>query len=263
MKFNSIIRLTVVLALATTLFSCGSKKDIVYFQNIDDNSSSTSINDYSSKIKPDDMLTITVSALDQDLARPFNLTTIAYDDNGTGIGRPTQQNYLVDTNGNIDFPVLGPIKLGGLTRMQATKLIKEMLDKDYLKDPIVNIRNVNFKVTVLGEVRKPGAYTIPNERITIMEALGMAGDLTLQAQRKNVLVIRDINGKIKKYRIDLTNADVFNSPVYYLTQNDVIYVQPNKSRIKSSTVGPNTSEALRVVSILLTATALVFSITKK
>lgn len=248
------------LSLSMLLFSCGTKQNIVYFQDIDTVGSSKSINNYIPTIRPDDMLTIVVSALDQDAVRPFNLTSISFS-NEEGIGRATQQNYLVDINGNIDFPVLGTLKLGGLNRTQATSLIKDLL-KDYIKDPIVNIRTVNFKVTVLGEVRSPGAYKILNERITIIEALGLAGDMTIQAERKNVLVIREENGKKTSHRVDMTSEEVFNSPVYYLTQNDVIYVEPNNSRAKSSTIGPSTNTTLGVISTLVTVSALIISITQ-
>jgi len=249
------------ISLSVLLFSCGSKQDVVYFQDVDTMGVSKSINSYVPTIRPDDILTIVVSALDQDAVKPFNLTSVAFAAEDGGAGRATQQNYLVDINGNIDFPVLGTLKLAGLNRIQATTLIKEML-KEYIKDPIVNIRTVNFKVTVLGEVAQPGAYTISNERITIIEALGLAGDMTIQAQRKNVLVIREENGNKTYTRVDLTSESVFNSPVYYLTQNDVIYIEPNNSRIKSSTIGPSTSTTLGVISTLVTVAALIISITR-
>ena len=256
------IRITVlVITISTVLFSCGTKEDIVYFQNIDTIQSSKSINNYSPTIRPDDMLTITVSALDQDAARPFNLPTYSFGSSGLATSRERQETYLVDTNGSIDFPVLGKIKLSGLSRVQATDLLKNML-KDYIKNPIVNIRTVNFKVTVLGEVKQPGSYTIQNERITILEALGLAGDLTIQGERRNVLVIRENSGKKTYTRVDLTNEEVFSSPMYYLTQNDVIYVEPNDSRAKSSTVGAKTSENLRIISTLVTVAALVVSVTR-
>ena len=168
---------------------------------------------------------------------------------------------MVDANGNIDFPVLGTLKLAGLNRIEATAKIKELLN-EYIKDPIVNIRIINFKVTILVEVNRPGSYTIPNERITVLEALGLAGDMTIQAERRNVLVIREENGKKTYNRIDLTSETVFNSSIYYLTQNDVIYVEPNNSRVKSSAVGPNVSATLSVISTLVTVAALIISITR-
>ncbi len=250
-----------IFCLPFLLFSCGSKSDIVYFQNIDAVGSSTSIKNYNAVIRADDKLTINVSALDQDLVRPFNLPAVSFVRAGGDVGQAVQQSYLVDSNGNIDFPVLGTLKLSGLNRIQATTMIRDQL-KEYIKNPIVNIRTVNFKVTVLGEVRNPGAYTVSNERITILEAIGLAGDLTIQAKRDNVLVVREENGKKTYTRVDMTSEDLFNSSVYYLTQNDVIYIEPNSSRVKSSTVGPSTNATLSVISILVTAAAVVISITK-
>lgn len=265
MKINTILQslkeFLFIICLTVVLFSCGSKQDVVYFQDVDVVGSSRAINNYNSTIRPDDLMTIVVSALDQDAARPFNLTTVSFTSSTGEVGRVAQQNYLVDAEGNIDFPVLGKLKLKGLNRIQATNLIKDLL-KEYIKDPIVNIRIINFKVTVLGEVNRPGSYTIPNERITIIEALGLAGDLTIQGERHNVLIIREENGKKTYNRINMTSEEVFNSPMYYLTQNDVVYVEPNNSRVKSSTVGPSTGATLGVISALLTAVALVISITR-
>ena len=262
MKMKSIIldlkKYLFIISFLTLLISCGTKQDIVYFQNIDTNGLSKSINNYNVLIRPADMLTISVSALDQDAARPFNLPTSNFSINGAQ-GREEQQTYLVDANGDIDFPVLGKLKLAGLNRIQSTDLIKDML-KDYIKNPIVNLRRINFKVTVLGEVNKPGSYIVSEERVTILEALGLAGDLSIQAERKNVLLIREENGKKTVNRVDLTSAELFNSPIYYLIQNDVIYVEPNNSRVKSSTVGPNVNATLGVVSSLLGAIALIVSI---
>lgn len=249
-----------IIVLTTLFFSCGSRKEIVYFQNVDIARISKSINNYDAIIRPDDMLTISVSALDQDAARPFNLPAFRFV-SGNGQAKEELQNYLVDANGYIDFPVLGKLKLGDFNRMQSTELIKNLL-KDYIKDPIVNIRIVNFKITVLGEVSKPGSYTIPNERITILEALGLAGDMTIKGKRENVLVIRETSGKRVTTRVDMTTQELFTSPVYYLIQNDVIYVEPNNSQIKSSTVGASTTEALRIISTLVTVAALIISVTR-
>ena len=250
-----------LICISLFFISCGSKQDVVYFQDVDNIGSSKSINNYSPTIRTDDMLTITVSALDQDAARPFNLPMVSFTGDGSNVTKTVQQTYLVDTNGNIDFPVLGNIKLAGLNRIQATELIKNMLI-DYIKKPIVIIRIVNYKITVLGDVSNPGSFIIPNERITIVEALGLAGDMTIQAKRKNVLEIREENGKKTYNRIDMTSETAFNSPVYYLLQNDVIYVEPNNSRVKSSAVGPNVSATLSVISTLVTVAALIISITR-
>lgn len=262
MKRLNLKNLILFLIVSSMLLSCGSRKDVVYFQDADMNAVSSSINTYSPKIKPDDMLTIVVSSLDQDLARPFNLSAVSFVDRNGRANQPAQQSYLVDANGFIEFPVLGSLKLGGLTRSQATETIKSLLKEYFTKPPIVNLRIINFKVTVLGEVNRPGVYTIQNDRLTILEAIGLAGDLRLEAERNNVLVVREENGKKTYNRVNLTSETIFNSPIYYLSQNDVIYVMPNNSRIKSSTIGANTNTTLSVIGTLITAAALVVSITK-
>ncbi|HBK71179.1 MAG TPA: hypothetical protein DDZ39_05900 [Flavobacteriaceae bacterium] len=260
-KLSNLKKSLLLISTALILLSCGNKKDIIYFQDADIASISRPIKNYSPVIKPDDELTITVSSLDLEGVRPFNLVSVAFSESDGEIGRTAMQSYLVDANGNIDFPVLGTLKLVGLNRIQATNLIKDML-KEYVKDPIVNLRTINFKITVLGEVNNPGIYFIKNDRITILEALGLAGDLTIQAERTNLLLVREEGGKKTYNRINLTSEEIFNSPLYYLSQNDAIYVHPNNSRIKSSTIGPNTSVILGVVSALLTTAAIVVSITK-
>lgn len=260
-KLSNFKRSALTIILAVFLYSCGSRQDIVYFQDADLAAISKPIENYSPIIKPDDALTITVSSLDIEGVRPFNLTVVSYTDNDGDIGRTTLQSYLVDSNGNIDFPVLGTLKLAGLNRIQATAMIKDML-KEYINNPIVIIRNVNFKVSVLGEVRNPGVFTIQNDRITILEALALAGDLTINAERHNVMVVREEGNKKTYNRVNLTSEELFNSPMYYLTQNDVIYVTPNNSRVRGSTIGPSTNTTLSAISILLTAAAIVVSITK-
>ena len=258
---NSLIEVFALAVLVVVaLSSCEPKKDVIYFQS-NNLTSSNSLSKYEHVIKSDDMLTITISALDQDAVRPFNLPTYSFGSTGDVSSRERLETYLVDSEGNIDFPVLGKISLKGLTRIQATELIKNML-KEYVKNPIVNIRTVNFKVTVLGEVTRPGTYTIPNERITLIEALGLAGDMTIHGERKNVMVIRENDSKKTFTRVNIASEEVFNSPVYYLSQNDVVYVEPNKTRVRSSTVGAKTSENLRIISTLVTVAALVVSITR-
>ena len=162
---------------------------------------------------------------------------------------------MIDNNGFIEFPVLGQLKLGGMTRAEALTFIKEKL-KPYINEPIVNLRILNFKVTVQGEVANPGIFSINTERITLPEALSMAGDLTINGKRENVLIIREIDGKKSYHFVDLTKADFINSPFYYLSQNDVIYVEPNQTKINSSVVGANISIILTSVSLLITIIAL-------
>ncbi len=225
-KQNSFI----IVAILSLLFltSCASRDDIVYFESATNNQVLTQLNSYTPIIAPDDLLEISVAALDMQAAGPFNAVGIS-----GNVSPSAKKAYLIDQQGSIDFPVIGSIKLGGLTRLEATELLKEKITV-YINNPIVNIKIVNFKVTVLGEVNNPGTFQIENERITILEALGLAGDMTIFGERKNVLVISEEDGKRKYTRVDLTTGEVFKSPVYYLSQNDVIYIEPNTNRINQS-----------------------------
>jgi polysaccharide export outer membrane protein len=157
---------------------------------------------------------------------------------------------LIDNDGFIEFPVLGNVKLGGLTRTEATAKLKEMV-ANYITNPAITMRVMNYKISVLGEVSKPGVYAIGGERITILEALSLAGDLTLYGKRKNILLIHDDAGKKTYTRIDLTDADLLNMPNYYLAQNDIMIVEPNKPKLNGSIIGPNIGLILTSVSILL------------
>ncbi|MDY0781391.1 polysaccharide biosynthesis/export family protein [Tenacibaculum sp. IB213877] len=241
-----VILLTLVFA-----FSCVSKKEIVYFQN-DEIEQNLVSNSYKTVLKPDDLLQITITALDLEAAKPFNLPAVSYlttTDRATGT--PQQQSYLVDNNGEIDFPVLGKIKIGGLTRTEAIEFLRKKLDPDYIKNPTINIRIANYKVTVLGDVNKPGTYTIPNERITILEAIGLAGDLKITGKRNNVFVMREVEGKKIKYEIDLRSNKIFTSPVYYLQQNDFVYIEPNKASSQDAAYNKNRAFYISVGSIIL------------
>ncbi|QLE02790.1 polysaccharide biosynthesis/export family protein [Galbibacter sp. BG1] len=235
------------LLLIATAISCGSRKDIVYLQNAQQFETEVETNTFEPKFKVDDILSIYISSFDMAATAPFNLSK------GTG-ENVEELEYIIDKEGNIDFPVLGKIKLLGLSTSEAKELFRSKLTEEgYLKDPIVNIRIKNFRVTVLGQVRQPGTYSIAGERITILEAIGLAGDLEIKGRRENVLVIRDFNG-VKTYtRINLTTKEFIHSPVYYLTQNDVVYVEPNNSVIKTSTLDNRLTIGLSVFSIMLTS----------
>lgn len=231
--------------------SCVSKKDIVYFQNDTIDQSQVS-NSYKTIIKPDDVLQITITALDVEAVKPFNLAAVTYStSSNSAIGVAQQQTYLVDTNGEIDFPVLGKLKIGGLTRDELIAFLKNKLEPDYILKPNINVRIANYKITVLGDVQRPGSYPIPNERITILEALGLAGDLNLSAQRNNILVQREEAGKKVQYRVNLLSKKLFTSPVYYLQQNDVVYVEPNYAKIQSASSNSNTSLIISVTAVLI------------
>lgn len=248
-------RLFCVAIVCLATFSCASKKDIVYLQDANRNKESQLLT-YEPTLKPDDMLSIIISSETPDATIPFNLPAIQGNfevgNNQAGI-----KTYLIDNYGNIDFPVLGKLKLGGLTRTEATNKIV-LAVSEYIKDPSVNLRILNYKITVMGEVTRPGSFPLESERITILEALSLAGDLTIYGKRDNVLVIREADGKKTYARIDLTKSDFTTSPYYYLTQNDVVLVEPNQTRVNSSAVGPNLSIIISGLSLLTAVLVLIF-----
>lgn len=250
MKFicKKIIFLIVVTSF---LFSCGSRKEIVYVQDIENAKSYDVTKTYEPKLQPDDVLSIVVTAENTEVTIPFNIPEISNAD-PENIRLKT---YLVDNSGYIEFPVIGKIKLGGLTRTEANyKLVTAI--SEYIRNPTVNLRIANYKVSVLGEVSRPNSYTITSERLTILEAISLAGDLTIYGKRDNVLLIREIEGKKTYVRLDLTKADILNSPYYYLAQNDVIFVEPNQTKINSSKIGPDVNVLFSTISILITLTVL-------
>ncbi len=264
MKYFYLIKKTAPFFFILLLFSCASRKDVVYYQNIDDLGRQEKSNSYEIKIQPDDLLSVIVSAEDPESALLFNLHTVSVASPGKQDivrGQETIQSYLVDANGNIDFPVLGTLKVGGLTRTEVLKMFHDKIAA-YIKNPVINLRIMNFKVSVQGEVTLPGTYPIVSERITLIEALAMAKDMTILGRRDNVLIIREVNG-VKTYnRVDITKADFINSPFYYLSQNDVIYVEPNKNKINGAAVGPNTGVLISITSLVITLITLIVTTTK-
>lgn len=242
-------------ALTCLIFSCTPSKDVVYFQDASQFETLVDDNTFTTKFKVDDLVSIHVSTLDPEASAPFNLFRGAEE----GIGmRPEQVNYLVDKNGEIDFPVIGKLKIEGLSPSETRDLLRSEL-KDYLKDPIINIRIRNFTITVLGAVNRPGTYPINGEQITIMEALGYAGDINIKGRRDNVMVIRDFDGTKVYNRINLNSKDALKSPVYYLSQNDVVYVEPNKSGKTQSSLDQRATIAISIISTLITSTVILLT----
>jgi len=240
------------LLIILLMSSCVSRKKIVYFQNDKIDQENVS-NFFNTVIKPDDLLQITVSSSDYEASKPFNLPSVSFTTTTDRIASaPSQQTYLVDNKGFIDFPVIGKIKLGGMSRVKAIEFIKNKLAPDYIKSPNVNIRISNYSITVLGDVNRPGTFTIPNERITILEAIGLAGDIKITGKRNNIKVFREVDGKKIEYSLDLRSNDIFTSPVYYLQQNDLIYVEPNRAASQDAAFNRNTGLIVSVVSILIT-----------
>lgn len=245
-------------ALIVLFASCQTHKKLVYFQN---EINGAAITNYTPILKTDDFISIDVSGEDPLAVAAFNLPVQegfrAPTNSGYSQGNPERSGYLIDANGNVQLPVLGQLKLAGMNRMDATTMIQEKLSA-YVNNPVVNIQILNFKITVLGEVANPGTFKIPNERITILEAIGLAGDLKITGIRKNVLVIRDNNGEKQEFRLDLTDKELFNSPIYYLQQNDVIYVEPNTASRANSSLWKTTGTVfISLTSLVITTIALI------
>lgn len=217
---------------------CTTSKKIIYFQNLDDAQLKPLNTEYEAVIKKDDRLTIVVSGPDKMVCAPYNLTLNEMSSTGSlGNGSNPEQmtlGYLVDSNGDIDFPILGKIHVEGMTRNDLVNYLTAEIGKD-VKEPVVYVAFRNYKITVLGEVRNPGTYTIDSEKINILQALGYAGDLNLTAQRQDILLLREVDGVITHHRIDLKEKEILESPYFYLQQNDVIYVLPSATRVASAT----------------------------
>lgn len=242
--FQKILLLILVSAF---VFSCGSKKKIVYLQGIESAQNYDAATNYEEIIQPDDVLSIIVSTDNPEVAAPFNLPLIQSNETDyRGI-----KTYLVDATGYIDYPVLGKIKLGGMTRSAANNKMVAAIS-EYIRNPIVNLKIANYKISAIGEVSRPGSYNIVGERVTILEAIALAGDLTIYGKRENVLLIREKEGKKTYTRVDLTSANLLNSPYYYLAQNDVIFVEPNRTKINSSVIGPDVYVLFSSLSLLAT-----------
>ncbi|RKN76958.1 polysaccharide biosynthesis/export family protein [Ulvibacterium marinum] len=239
------------ISLVFLVCSCASRKDVVYFQDTGDFETLVNNTSFVTKFKVDDLVSIHVSSLNPEASAPFNL----FRGEAEGGFRAEQVDYLVDQAGEIDFPVIGKLKIEGLSPDELRVLLRDRLS-EYLKDPIINIRLRNFTVTVLGAVNVPGTYPVNGEQVTILEALGFAGDLTIRGRRDNVLVIRDFNGTKVYTRVDLTSKDMIKSPVYYLTQNDVVYVELNSSGIKETSLDARANLYVSIISVLITATAI-------
>lgn len=230
---NKLTYLLLLISLPLFIFSCASSKDIVYFQGDDQQALDAVYETQIPKIQPNDILAIAVSAADARATEAFNQNSIYQARSSTGGDGSYKVTYTVDEQGYIEYPILGKVKLGGLTRSQAIEAMRARFSQ-YIKDPSVSITYTNFRVSVMGEVQKPGTFNLPNERVSILEALSMAGDLTIQGVRKNIMVIREQNGVKETHRIDISSRDALNSPVFYLAQNDVVYVEPNKTKMQSS-----------------------------
>ena len=243
--------------------SCSVPKDVTYLQGLDSltpEQKEMMNRSYESRICPDDQLSITVTASDPTVTTPFNPPVYSYAGAGeqATISSPAMYTYLVDADGYINFPVLGRLKVAGLTKQELAGMMQEKL-KSYIEEPLVNIQITNFRVTVLGEVNRPTVFTVKSDRISILDALGFAGDVTINADRKNILLIRDNNGKKEYAHLDLTSAELLASPYFYLQQNDVVYVEPNDAKKRNSRYSQAQSFNVSLFSAALSAISIITS----
>ena len=247
------------------LSSCGSVKNVAYLQNSDSIFFARSEYLYDARIMPKDVLTITVNTVNPEAAAPFNLTVPTSFNNQTRstYSQPILQTYLVDNNGRIDYPVLGTLQVGGLSKSECEKMIHDKI-LPYLnaaENPVVTVRMSNYKISVLGEVNRPGMFTVSNEKINIFEALAQAGDLSIYGVRDRVKLIRENDkGRKEIHTINLNDANIINSPYYYLQQNDVVYVEPNSVKAKNSAIGTSTTIWISVTGALVSLASLVVNI---
>lgn len=264
------IKTFTLVALLCLMAACGTPKDVAYFQGVDSltpEQVDKMSQEYASLICPDDLLTITVTGWDPTVVTPFNLPVYAYATPGeVGVASSGQlQTYLVDKDGDIVFPVIGKIHAAGLSKQDFGESMRQAIAK-YVPMAQVNVQIVNYKVTMLGEVSRPGPIAVRNDRLSILDAIGQAGDLSINADRKNILVIRDTNGKKEFGRIDITDPAIFASPYYYLRQNDVVYIEPNKAKKKNANYSQAQQYNITVFSVIITTistiTAIVVSISK-
>ena len=260
------------IAVILTSTSCASHKKMIYLQSSEKGISSQSLStDYELTIQPDDQLAISISSKHKELVAPFNTQVLIGSGGGNESYNSSQSNlqtglayFQVDKSGNINFPILGPQHVLGMTCSEiASSLAQQMKDGDHIKDALVTVKLMSFKVTVLGEVQKPGTINVSGERLTILEALGQAGDLLPSGLRQNIKVLREENGRRNTYFVDLTSHEkLTTSPVYYLQQNDVIYVEPNKSiGVRGSSALQTVSSFTGIASMLLAVLSLIITIT--
>ena len=258
MKFSKFMLLGALGVALLTATSCGTPKDVAYFQDLNNNPDTViTLQNKVITVKPTDKIYIGVKSKDPMITQLFNLTGGTGNTSSTDIAKSAFY-YTVDSKGNIDFPVLGTIHVAGLTREQiAEKVKKSLLEASLVKDPIVTVGFSNLYYSVMGEVAHPGRFSMDEEKVTILDAISNAGDLTITGTRNDVMVLRQENGHQKVYKIDLCSGkDVFNSPAYYLQQNDVVYVTPNDTKKRSSTLNGNTVQStgfwISIASLLVT-----------
>ena len=263
-----IFHLTSAIILLTSLSSCMSTKKVIYFENKDEINSALSKTLYDAKIMPKDILQIQVFTMTPEAAAPFNLlkpgVTSSTSTTSTS-GQGTIYDYLVDNDGNIEFPVLGTLHLGGMTKTEAEQFIKSKI-QPYMAESenvVVHVAMMNYKYAVLGGVRSPGLYSTRNEKVSILEAIAQAGDRTTFAYRDRIFLIREgSDGQKEFHKLDINDANIINSPYYYLQQNDVVYVEPRKIETRNAFISANTSIWISLASALMSVATFIIALSK-
>ena len=262
---KTLVRCLTVMAVLAGFVACGPSqtyKNINYMQDITEETVMNIKTNEGILVQPKDMIAIVVSHRDPELAAMFNLANATYqagaETRTTGSSTYRLLGYSVDNNGDIDFPIVGKIHVAGMNRWEVAETVKnELSSRNLLRDAVVTVEFMNFQISVLGEVSRPGTYNITGDKINLMQALSLAGDMTIFGRRDNIQVTREENGKRHIYVVDIRNSDVYNSPAYYLRQNDIIYVEPNKVRAGQSTINENN---FRSVNFWASLTSTVLSI---
>jgi polysaccharide biosynthesis/export protein len=228
-----------LIAILSTLSSCTTTRNTTYFQDIPDSTLYRKVPTAAFAepiIQSDDILSINIQTIEPEAGSNIgrgNLSSAIAASSASSIGNQAISGFLVDKNGFVELPLLGKVRLGGLTTFQAREQIRSIAEKEF-KSPAVQVRFANYKITVIGEVARPATYTIPNEKVSILDALGLAGDLTIYGRRDNILLIRDHGDKKEMVRLNIGSTDLLKSPYYYLKQNDVIYIEPNKAKVATN-----------------------------
>ncbi|KJJ86761.1 sugar transporter [Prevotella intermedia ZT] len=247
-----------VVTVILMMVGCGSSKEVAYWQNIDSISLAASKGLYDAKIMPKDELTILVQTTDPLTSEPFNLRST-----GQTSSKDQITGYLVDNDGMINFPIVGKIHVAGLTKTECEDLIKSKI-QPYLartENPLISVRTSSYRITVIGEVNRPGVIPVATEKISLIEALAEAGDMTIYGKRDNVLLVReDKSGEKHKVRLNMNDANIINSPYYYLQQNDIVYVEPHKVKARNTFFGSNTSIFYSVIGITTSLVSLLITV---
>ena len=243
--------------ILTILNSCSTREEIVYFQNIEKLNGMEAIEQFEPRIEINDVLNIQVSSLNEEVVKPFQLGNNQQSTGGSGGNSQMLNGYLVGVNGNINFPVLGEIPVVNMSRSELEEFLTDKLEK-YVTDVVVRARIMNFKVTVMGETGS-SVVQVEDGRISVPQVIAMSGDITYDGKRENILVIRNHNGNLTYGRVDLTDADVFQNPFYYLKQNDIVYVEPTYRRVKSAGFFSSPGSILTLISSTL---SLIFIFTR-